>query len=150
MSNVEDRQTDYRAAEKEVDRIKDEIRAAIRAATDAIHEANRDRLHDANVACSAAQRALDDARVAEMAAKNPMIGKKMQKTTTRFVNRWSSKQETETTFGILEMRVAETRFPLNMRYGLPLIGSLFIRICKKDGSVGSRVDTAYRAWEEVK
>ena len=80
-----------------------------------------------------AQKALDDARIAEWASRGPAVG-------TRYLewnnDRYSREAIRTGRVAVVEQRTNETRLPDNVRWCLPIIGDKFLRILKKDGTPG--------------
>ena len=123
------------------------IEAEIRAATAAIRDKHRAALNIARDQWSAALGELDDLKIMESNRDN-RIGMKVSKKVRKDRSLWSRSEAMETIYGIMEVRSPETRFPDNMRY-LPSMGSKFVRLMKKDGTVGMRIDERFTNWTVV-
>lgn len=98
---------------------------------------------------------LDDVRSAErelIAARDrlpdhPWTGKRVYKIEKEYA-RWSSQVISKTRVeGIVETRRSDTVFPANKRWGLPAIGEGFVRLLKRDGTPGTKIDslTGYKS-----
>lgn len=137
----------YEDSQSAVSVMESEIEAEIRAASTAIREKHRATL---NIACdkrAAALGEVDDLKVSE-ATRDNRLGAKVSMKVRKDRNIWSRSEVMETIYGIVEVRTVETRFPENMGY-LPAIGSLFVRLMKKNGTVGIRIDDRISEWTVV-
>lgn len=133
------------AAERAQHAITQEMETAIREATSRIREEYRERRNDAAQAVRAAETAYDAAKIAE-ASNNPMVGKKVMLIERVPVSRWSSKFRDEITYGIVEVKTRETILPANIARG-PANGVCFVRLLKKDGSVGVKIANLTPSWK---
>lgn len=93
--------------------------------------------------------ALDDVSAtgrALVAAKDslpdhPWTGKRVYKI-ERVYERWSSRVRSEIRHeGVVETRRSATTLPAKQRWGLPQLGEGFVRLLKKDGTPGAKIDS---------
>ncbi len=112
-----------------------------------VNEEFREHLNAASSARFAAQKALDDAKIAERSA-DQRVGKEMILITYRFSN-YGRKRIREETRGIVEVMTPETVLPENLRYGRPINGELIVRLLKKDGTPGIKIGTLHSGWKTL-
>jgi hypothetical protein len=118
-----------------------------RAAADAVREKHRDVMREFKKAQREADQGVDAARIAHT-QKDNRVGQRVVKKGYVRSSIWDRNQATQDIFGRFEMRTAETVFAANHRY-LPNIGDIFIRLEKKDGTLGLKFDRAIRDWTIV-
>jgi len=112
------------------------------AATRRIHAEWNDRVRQVMEARANANRALSEAQAA--AGSHPWEGKRVR----RAVKKWRSyHNETIEQTGIVEIRRLDTVMPAGQRYGLPDMGEWFVRLTKKDGTPGTRIETEKTGWQ---
>ncbi len=145
MSNLTENHDILVAAERARREIENEMESAIRQATAKIREDFRARRVDASRAVNEAQAAYDAAKIAE-AVNNPLVGKKVKRAERVPVSRWSSKFRDEISYGVVEVKTKETVLPTNIRSGLSN-GQCFVRLMKKDGTLGVKIASLTSAWE---
>ncbi len=147
---VAEKTADLAAAEREYRTIDAEMKAAIDAATKAIREQYRDRVNTAQEAVWQARTAADQAKI-EAANSHPLIGKKVEKTISKPLSKWSSKSKMVTVYGIVEVMTEYTEMPANMgRWRRPDAGEVFVRLLKNDGTTGKNIEALHQGWQESK
>jgi hypothetical protein len=119
-------------ASRALSKIEEEKREAIAAATRKIAAQFADRLEGARRARFEAEQAKRD--FIEASSGHPWEGRRVYRIEPKF-NRFSGKKVGEERIeGIVDVCRQSTRFPTNMRYGLPNLGKAFVRKLKKDGT----------------
>jgi len=138
------------AAEEAVRAIEREISAEIDAACAAIRAKHKATLDAACRARSQAVEAKNAAAISEGAA-SPLVGKKVRREVNRWRGPiWSSRRETVEEFGIVEVFTRESRMAEKLsRYGRPQLGTLIVRILKKDGTPGLKFERLTEQWKPV-
>jgi hypothetical protein len=120
--------------------------AAVKAATEKVRASFAARLSAAtNEFNRCATELLDHI---EATATHEWEGKRVSKVVIRYRNNWGGVTR-DTFFGIIEVRRLATVFPANSKYGIPPIGKAFVRLLKKDGTLGKSFD-GISGWSLVK
>ena len=142
MSSIADLEQAYQEAAARVSEIERNISAEIVAARNAINEKWAAELHAASRAKGDAVRAVEAAKV-EAGASHPLNGKRVTKTERQW--RGGGYEHVQV-FGVVEIFSRQTERPANMRYGLPSLGSPIVRLLKKDGKPGTKIEKLTPAW----
>lgn len=125
------------------------FREALAAEMSAKHDAG---ILEASRRLQEATKAWEDAKIAESQnAKwnGHAVGTKLVQWKDVSVS-WARERrwEKDGKVGIVEIRTRDSRFPANVRYGLPEIGEPFLRILKADGTPSTQIETSSwkRCW----
>jgi hypothetical protein len=118
-----------------------------RAAADAVREKHREAIRELAAAAFEAEKSVDDARVAHT-QKDNRVGQRVSMEGYEPGSVWNRNRKKVTFYGRLEMRTGETVFAANQKY-LPNIGDMFVRLEKKDGTLGLRFERNIRDWTIV-
>jgi hypothetical protein len=118
-----------------------------REAANAVKEKHRVAMNELKKAQREAEQGVDDARVAHT-QKDNRVGQRVSMEGYAPGSLWSRNRPKVTFYGRLEMRTAETVFAANQKY-LPNIGDMFVRLEKKDGTLGLRFERGIRDWTIV-
>lgn len=140
------------AAEHDARLLEREHNRAITEATRKIDEEYRPRREAAKAKVHAAQKAYEGAKIA-FESNHPLVGKKVVKLETIHTVQWSRHNTGEKVevYGQVEVLTEEARasLPANNRYGIPDVGDLVVRLYKKDGDLGAKVDRFSTKWMDA-
>jgi hypothetical protein len=106
----------------------------------AVKDKHGDGIWAAKKALGKAELALKEAT--SNAASHPWEGKKVYRTEPVFASQWSGKQVgTKRIYGVVEVCRLDTAFADNTSsWGRPSLGNSFVRLLKKDGTPGVKID----------
>lgn len=139
MTTVEQAKSAMTAAKAAHDELLDKVRKEADEARAAVWAKYQDELDKLNVIRCDAEQAVREAK--NRMPDHEWTGKRVY----RMVNRaYGYRTNMVREYGIVETRRIETKFPYNTAdYRMPSLGDGFVRLLKKDNTVGSKFDSMY-------
>lgn len=136
------------AAKQAAATLRAQRKAEIEAATLKINADYRDRITAADNAEWAAEKAFTDARSA--AASHEWEGKKVTRMDRKYrgSRAWNRAYEEVPIYGVVEVTRSGTNFAENLaNWRRPALGVAFVRLLKKDGTPGMKIENLNTSWK---
>lgn len=154
LTAVEDALKEQSAANIALVTLKREMNEKIEAETVRIREEYSERIKQAHLRLSQAERQVKQAKT-EAVLPHEWEGRKVYMV-EKIYHGWSRTVfDTNTITGVVRTYRPDLPVPGNMKYGLPNIGDVLVYLCKKDGTEGTRFErfdssrTMHDPWQLV-